>query len=83
MDATFISFAKIRLYFTPFSGQWATRKWMFCRKIFRAAVEPFEVNFVDVTEVQQILSGRSGVRNTAARMGMMGMSGILSSVLLI
>jgi hypothetical protein len=56
---------------------------MFCRKVFCAAVEPAEVIFVDVTEVQQILSGRSGVRNTAARMGMMGMSGILSSVLLI
>jgi len=45
MEAIFISCAKIRLYFTPFSGEWATRKWMFCRKIFRAAVEPFEVNF--------------------------------------
>jgi len=81
MDATFISFAKIRPYFTPFSGEWTTRKWMFCRKVFRAVVEPAEVIFVDVTEVQQILSRRSGVRNTAARMGMMGMSGILSSVL--
>jgi hypothetical protein len=32
MDAIFISFAKIRPYFTPFSGEWATRKLMFAAK---------------------------------------------------
>jgi hypothetical protein len=34
-------------------ASWATRKWMSCRKIFRAVVGPFEVNFCRVMEVQQ------------------------------
>jgi hypothetical protein len=45
MEAIFISFAKTHPCFTPFSGEWATRKLMFCRKIFRAVVGPFEVKF--------------------------------------